>query len=35
VSDYGSNDDFYAAGFYEADLADVTLTIGGTTTHQY
>jgi hypothetical protein len=32
ISDYGSNDTFYAAGFYEAPVADVTLTIGGTVT---
>jgi hypothetical protein len=32
ISDYGANDNFYAAGFYEAPAADTTLTIGGTTT---
>lgn len=35
ISDYGANDDFYVAGFYEYSTASVTLTIGGTVTQTF
>jgi hypothetical protein len=35
LGDYGSADENYIAGYYEASTTDVTLTIGGTTTQTF